>query len=100
MNVRFNPSAKRDKDTGMIRINATVDGRPIECRAPHGVVIALDDHIEKCRLKSTSDPDKLARFLHLYWKRKIESGTFDDDTRTVVTLSEEDLIDFITPTPA
>jgi hypothetical protein len=96
MDVEFPKSATLDKDR-VLRQMATLGGRVVECRCGGGVIIRFEQLATEAGIKTPSyeetkaNPNTIASLLQLYWEHKIINERYDDDTRTSVTLSEDDL---------
>jgi hypothetical protein len=77
---------------GTFRIFAYYQGRPITCYAGLEVIADADQTAIESGIK-LKDKFATAKFLQAFFATRIEADDFDDDAKTIVTLSQRDLAD-------
>jgi hypothetical protein len=78
-----------------LRTHAIVDGREIECKADMEVITEFDEQAKKSGISVGKDMAAIANSLRPFFVRKIENGSFDDESRTSVTLLAHELVTFM-----
>ena len=99
MEIVFADTAKRDERTHFIHTTAIVDGSPVECQAGPDVMIALGQHAKESGIEIGNAVNENANFLRPYWAEKIKKNQYDDSSRSSITLSVDELLDFLRVAP-
>lgn len=78
-----------------LRTVAIVDGKEVECKADMEVITEFDEQAKKAGISVAKDMAAIANSLRPFFVRKIENSSFDDDSRTSVTLQVHELVTFM-----
>ncbi len=87
-----------DKDNSILRTNAIVEGRPVECRAGFEAILEVTDRAYQSGVEIGSENAERAlliergRLLRPYFEAKMQARQFDNSAHRTVTLSVDDII--------
>lgn len=69
--------------------------KEVECKADMEVITEFDEQAKKAGISVAKDMAAIANSLRPFFVRKIENSSFDDDSRTSVTLQVHELVTFM-----